>query len=210
MYWPKPFQPIRCARSASSRERIPETGYHRGVDVPTEQLAFWHADDLYANLDLRDPSIDMATVYNLGLDYGTYKALFANPRQNAYDSSVQWNEFARWIGRIAVQNAAYSILYWFMYYTVQIPGEDLPTESCTEPNKLRTVKSKIMDTWRLTLADTTQLLCANEQKFRDKIAQFRADHAAEIAAVAANEGVTQGWAGVFLLERKYQEWMRQR
>ena len=123
---------------------------------------------------------------------------------------MQWREYKRWIGRVAVHNAAYSILYWFMYYTVQIPAEDVASEPCSSDNKLRRIKSTIMDTWHLTREEATQVLCANEQKFRDKIARFRADHAAEIAALAANEGVGLDWAGVHLLRRKYEAWLRQR
>ena len=187
-----------------------QTGYHRGVNVPTERLALWHADDLYARDDLMDPSIDMATVYNLGLDYDVYRALFADPPKDANESSEQWTEFARWTGRIAVQNAAYSALYWCMFCIAQLQDVDPAADPWTTPSFLSSIKNQIAAKWHLTSADSDQLWSANEQKFRDKTSQFHAGHAVEIDAIALNEGVTSGWAAFFLLERKHNEWLWQR
>jgi hypothetical protein len=199
--------PAQLLKQYEWPEAAQETGWHEGVDFPVEELALWHADDLYAISSLKDPEIEPEAIYNAGIvDYTAYKELFADPPSSPQISSQQWAEYDKWLGGIAVRNATHNIFKFFWESILFDPSQDFQGDCQNNTDKLWRVKNQIERSWGFTHTEAITLLCDNEQVFRGRIAKFQQDHATETADLAASTSTDLEHAALNLYRQKYENW----
>lgn len=184
----------------------PEPGYHGGVDFPTEQLACLHTDQFYAMPVLMDPYLPPEEIYNGGPDesYSGYLTQYGSIPADAQAAGVNMTAFLKQEAIIAARNGTNRVMKAFW-------GQDLVNNPIPDnrPCEQKYWNAALeLSSFGLTTTEAAQLLCDNEQKYLDFIANFRAEHAAELPTGGDEKQQLQ--AAFSLYQQLHDAWMAAR